>query len=256
MCCWLSLNHWKADNLTVPQKASCFCGYWWFYRFYHSLCIPPLYILMTQVDHKSQGKELLFPLGSQPVKSLKHSWSRQPFPVPHQPSVWSLFPPWTKRTHLLFTVFHMNLWMEASEITAKAHQYKKNTESVCTEGLWESAFWSITQITNKVSGVWHSAGRKEGRKERHQVSLPEDCQEPHGTALVAELKSRTSTKSQVADSSGADFIGKTLKYMQKGIRGSDLNLARTWWKTNKQTDMECNLSQLFIYRQYYKRISQ
>lgn len=97
---------------------------------------------------------------------------------------------------------------------------------------------------------------KEGRKERHQVSLPENCQEPHGTALVAELKSRTSTKSQVADSSGTDFIGKTLKYMQKGIRGSDLNLARTWWKTNKQTDMECNLSQLFIYRQYYKRISQ
>lgn len=62
-CCWLSLSHWEAANLTVSQKAQCYCGYWWFYRFCHSLCITPLYILMTISDHSSQGTKVVFPSG-------------------------------------------------------------------------------------------------------------------------------------------------------------------------------------------------
>lgn len=62
-CCWLSLSHWEAANLTVSQKAQCYCGYWWFYRFCHSLCISPLYILMAISDHSSQGTKVVFPSG-------------------------------------------------------------------------------------------------------------------------------------------------------------------------------------------------
>lgn len=53
----------RSCQLTALQKTQCSCGYWWFCRFCHSLYIPHLCILMTCSDHRSQGTELLFPLG-------------------------------------------------------------------------------------------------------------------------------------------------------------------------------------------------